>query len=335
MKKLLFLGMGIFSIIFVFNGFCGSFSQTYAHQVKVQANTTETFYIWREVSSQPFNELIVSWNALRPVVGTYTFFVRIKTKKLSGWLKYAEWGATRQHSFLYTKDEIAQSNIVTVTPKGGGLATEFEIKVEASGGADLANVHKLYACASNTQKYVSVKPAGSLESGFIEKVPQQSQMVLKHPRAKDMCSPTATSTVISYFLGKRVDPLDFAALVLDSGHNIYGNWPLNGAQVYDISDGKVFCWVERLASFDELHSYLRRDCPVVVSIQGPIKGSASPYQNGHLIVVIGWDAKNKRVLCVDSAFKANNLTMVWYDSDEFCKAWGRHKNLSYVFMPLG
>jgi len=328
------------------------FSRTYSKQVTENSNNTETSYVWHKDGVMPFDELIVSWNAIRPCTGKYTIFTRVKGKKWSGWLKYAEWGAMRQQSFSYSKDDVAQLNMVTVALKGGVLATEFEVKVEACGGAHLANLHKLYACLSNINKYVEAKVSPGLMSGFVDMVPQQSQKLLKHQRAKDMCSPTATSTVLSYFLEKLekneggwvssnssilrtvIDPVDFAALVHDDGHDIYGNWVLNMAQAYDISGGKVPCCVERLASFDELYTYLRCDRPVVVSVQGPLKGSASPYQHGHLMVVIGWDALAKRVLCIDSAFGSNNTTKVWYDIDAFCKAWGRRKNLSYVFMPM-
>ncbi len=327
--------------------YAGSFSKTYSHQVSATSNKLSS--VWHEDGTFPFNELIVSWNALRPKSGKYTIYTRVKGKRWSNWIKSAEWGAGRQQSFSYTKDEVAQLEINCITLKRNALATAFEVKVDVSGGADLGSMRHLYACASNLNKYGIIKPSRNLRSGVIEHVLQQSQMVLKHSRARDMCSPTATSTVVSYLLGRindywapdngkelraLFDAVDFAALAHDDTFDLYGNWVLNVAAAYDISGGKVPCRVERLASFDALHQYLLNDRPVVVSVQGPLRGSALPYAKGHLMVVIGWDAQNQLVCCIDSAFGSNKRTKVWYHSDDFLKAWGRRKNLSYVFMPL-
>ncbi len=347
MKRLVYGGV-LFYFLVVITTALGSeqkdssFTRLYAHQVSAAGEeSANASYAWHQQGVLPFNELIVSWNALRPKTGKYAFWVRLKGKEWSGWLKYAEWGAAGQQSFS-SRNNRARVNVDSVIPRDG-LATEFEVKVEATGGAELSDVRTLYACASNLNNYAVAKSIPGLESGFIDNVPQQSQMILKHQRAKDMCSPTSTSTVLSYFLtkadgsfdrGEIVDPVDFAALAHDDGHDIYGNWVLNVAAAYDVSGGKIPCCVKRLTGFHALHDCLLRDCPVVVSVQGPLKGSATPYQSGHLMVVIGWDATAKRVLCIDSAFGTNNATKVWYDSDEFCKAWGRRKNLSYVFMPL-
>lgn len=328
-------------------GVCPDFSKAYSH--RVYADKEASTYIWQEKKVYPFNELIVSWNALRPTSGNYTLYVRVKGARWSKWFKYAAWGVTHQQTFSSSKDDVASLCVNAVMMKNKGMGVSFEVKVEAAGGASMSDVHWLHACVSNTAKYKLQKPSRSLRSGYIDYVPQQSQMILKHPRSKSMCSPTATSTAVSYLLQRLergstfdqasivrevIDPVDFASLVYDTGHHIYGNWALNVAGAYDVSGGKIPCRVEHLPSFDVLYDYLRHDRPVVVSVAGPIKGGALPYKHGHLMVVIGWDARRRRVLCIDSAFKSNNATKVWYDSDEFCRAWGRRKNLSYIFMPL-
>jgi hypothetical protein len=325
-----------------------SFTKTYSHQLQL-TQETKTTYTWKEIKVFPFNELLVSWNAIRPKDGMFTIFIRVKGKKWSGWLKYAEWGASHQQAFSYVKDPVARLNGNAVTLKTNILASAFEIKVEASGGAQLNDFHCLNACVSNMNKYELSKPSRNLASVFIEQVPQQSQMILKHPHAKSMCSPTATSSVLSYFLQELssgtlqnnepnrqgiVDPVDFATLVYDARHNIYGNWALNVAAAYDVSGGKIPCRVEHLPNFTALYKYICHNRPVIVSIAGPLSGGATPYKSGHLMVVIGWDAYKQRVLCIDSAFKSNKTTKVWYNGDGFCKVWGRRKNLCYIFMPL-
>jgi hypothetical protein len=169
-------------------------------------------------------------------------------------------------------------------------------------------------------------------------------MALNHPDKKKLCSPTSTSIVLSYILAKlqdinsSVSPLvnadDFADLVYDQNNKIYGNWVLNVAAACDIACGKINGYVKRFNSFTELHEYLTKDIPIVVSIKGPITGGALPYKDGHLLVVTGWKQKTRKVICVDPAFKQNNLTLVYYKLDDFLEAWAKRNNVGYVFTPV-
>ena len=56
-----------------------------------------------------------------------------------------------------------------------------------------------------------------------------------------------------------------------------------------------------------------------------------PYEEGHLIVVKGYDASKKRVLCMDPAYPTNAETNVEYPYEAFMDAWGRRRRLAYLF----
>ena len=56
-----------------------------------------------------------------------------------------------------------------------------------------------------------------------------------------------------------------------------------------------------------------------------------PYANGDLMMVYGYDAATREVLCVDSAFPTDAQTKVCYKINDFLAAWGRRGNLAYVF----
>ncbi len=158
-----------------------------------------------------------------------------------------------------------------------------------------------------------------------------SQMALKHPRNGSICSPTSTTAALRYLTQRAIDPLDFAAHTRDHGFDIYGNWILSAAQASAELGNDWNCWVERLDGFSDIHQRLLRGFPVVISIRGPLQGSALPYEQGHLIVVIGYSPQERRVLCMDPAFPSETETLVSYDLDDLMQAWSRRGRVAYLF----
>lgn len=273
--------------------------------------------VWEEKETIPFNELILSWNGLRPAQGKWTFYVSLKEGE---WLKYAEWGPEGQGTF-HSVGEFAESYQDAVTPKE--LCTSFRVKVE---GEDLSTLRSLTVCVSNLERHAIHSPA-YLPSVLLP-VGGQSQMILNHPRCKDFCSPTATTTALNYLLGnKKIDPVAFAQLSHDDTFDIHGNWILNTAEAYNQT--QIGCHVERLSDFSALHAHLMRGEPVVVSVKGALPGAPKVYSSGHLICIIGFDGE--RVHCIDSAFPDDASTRVSYLLEDFLRAWGVRKNLAYVF----
>lgn len=274
-------------------------------------------FSWEEKNTLPFNELILSWNGIRPKKGKWTFWVSLKDEE---WLKYAEWAPDSQRSFK-SVGNFAESYQDVVIPKE--LCTHFRIKVE---GEDLSQLHFLNVCLSNLANHAIIIPQ-NLPPVLLKGVPRQSQMILDHPRHRDLCSPTSTSTAVNYLLKKRIDPLLFANLCHDNEFDIYGNWILNIAEAYNQIRSR--CHVERLTDFNALHAKLMQGRPVVVSVKGTIPGAPRPYPCGHLMCVIGFD--NGKVYCIDSGFTDNESTFVGYEIADFLQAWGIRRNLAYVF----
>lgn len=106
---------------------------------------------------------------------------------------------------------------------------------------------------------------------------------------------------------------------------------LNTAQASHKLGNPWNCFVARFTNFNQIVDQLRKGYPVVVSVKGPLKGSALPYESRHLLVVKGYDSKKQEVFCMDPAFSANELTHVTYALDDFLVAWGRRKGIAYVF----
>jgi hypothetical protein len=286
-----------------------------------------------------FSQLMFSWNAVRPQQGFFRFSVRVygnETKGWSSWYPMMEWGAGVQRSLVKKGiDPTSEYLYVRLEMLKGYTAQDFQIKIEAVGGADIGLLKLVTVCVSRLSlfEHENTSCYASYPSVYIEGVPQRSQMVLDHPRNKVFCSPTSLSMLASYLIKSEIDPILFAQGVYDNGFNAYGSWPFNIAHAYEYCGGSVFFRVMRLSSFADLYDYLTRAIPVVVSVRGDLAGAPQPYPHGHLIIVIGYDAIHRRVICHDPAHPTNEETLVSYGLADFLTAWERSHRLAYQASP--
>lgn len=312
------------------------FTTTHSYRLKAQDKQSEHF-AFQSISSLPFDELILSWNGKRPAIGKWKFFVRLKKEeRWSEPILYAEWTSASQRTFKYAPQGAWFESYQDAVYPREGYAHAFEIQVTAEDGASLLHLDTLHVCLSSLHHCGEIWEMPKFASVSLPQITGQSQMCLQHPRASDLCSPTATTTAINYLRRsgqKKIEPLDFAAKVHDDTFDIYGNWILNTAQAYVELEGLFECQTKRLAGFSALHSYLMRKLPVVVSVRGPLPGSSHPLTFGHLICVTGYDAEAKQVLCIDSGFPKDSQTTVRYYLHDFLEAWRRRYQIAYVFLP--
>lgn len=294
----------------------------------IHQNTIEP--IWQKESLAPFNELIFSWNADRPKEGKYHFFVSAKTKNWSPWLLYATWGEGGQKSFSNTAENApirVYQDALEILDEN--LATGFQIKIVTEGNASLDQIHHLHVYTNSEEPE---EGTSSFDEFIHLPVPGLSQMVLSHPRHKDLCSPTSTTAVTRYLSQKdALDPIEFALESWDGGFDIFGNWIFNVATSATKLGKNWSAWVERLSGFSGIYERLKQGTPVVVSVRSPLPGSAMTYSKGHLIAVIGYDPSEKKVICMDPAFPSNEETFVRYDLSDFIQAWSRRGKIAYVF----
>lgn len=285
----------------------------------------------------PFTQLIVSWNVYRPINGQFDFFIRSHAQgaapdRWDQWLKVASWGDGIQKSY-FSRGGDAVFNYVRLEMREGLLADGFEIKVEALQGASLKDVKAFFISTSNYKEFKPERPYSAskdLESLFITGVPEKSQKMVDHPRLGALCSPTSLSMILEALLGDYIDPLETARGVYDEGLDVFGNWTFNMAYAFEKASGNYFFYTARLSSFAHLYHFLEQDIPVGVSIRGKIKGGRKLYPHGHLLVVVGFDKKNQKVICYDPAFDALNQVKVLYDIAEFIPAWERSYRLAYI-----
>jgi hypothetical protein len=297
---------------------------------------TNKSWCWEKKQIPTFSQLIVSWNAFRPERGFFTFFIQVRdavTKTWYPWHRVAQWGKDIQRSFSSVSRRGTRFLYVRLEVPDDRLADAFRVRVIASKNAHLLDLSSVTVNTSNSKLFyseVADRSIRDLPSVFIQDIPRKSQINLNHPRNTALCSPTSVSMLLGYLLKRDVNALDIAKGVHDHGLDAFGSWPFNTAHAFEKTNGKCNFHVERLKSFKQLHAYLLKSMPVVVSVTGPLRGGARPYKAGHLLVVVGFDRKRRKVWCHDPAFDSHARICVSYDLVPFLRAWERSRRLAYV-----
>lgn len=296
-----------------------------------ELDLTQPECIFTKENVDSFDELIISWNANRPLCGYYLIQLSAYTDEWSDWMNYAYWGKENQYTFkeiLFEKDlQVFQDALEILN---GSIARGFRVRILAKEGATLEQFRSLHASImrksahSFTDDFSAIEPIEIPVAGL-------SQMALLDPRSRRLCSPTSTTAVLRFLKQTELSPLLFADRVFDTAFDIYGNWILNTAQAsHELGKGWS-CYVSRLTDFQELYIRLKSGVPQIVSIRGPLPGSALPYESGHLLVVRGYDPVSKEVICMDPAFPNDQSTWVRYKLVDFLEAWRRKGGLTYIF----
>lgn len=284
----------------------------------------------------PFTQLIFSWNAVRPKKGYFSFWVQARdgqSKRWGSWHHMMDWGNDVQRSYRSKSNGISNYNFVRLEMAAGLTGDSFRVKMVQHNGALLNGIQAFSVSCANFNLFesesVNVAIAG-LPSVHIKQVPAISQFALDHPKSDCICSPTSCSMLTGFLTQQDVDPSVFAAKAFDAGLGAYGSWPFNMAHAYEVCQGAFCFFTTRLTGFARLHHRLMQGVPVVVSVRGPLQGAASAYRAGHLLIVVGWDAKKQEVIVHDPAFKTDRDTVKRYAIQDFLEAWERSRRLAYL-----
>lgn len=297
------------------------------------------FCVYQHEDVHPFTQLVFSWNGFRPEKGYCSFWIQerdSKTKRWSSWHKMFDWGEKVQRSYTSYGDGTSTYHHVRLETENGRHSDAFRVSIVSKNDADLSLIKAVSAAISDWDKFASEvgdKQLLKLPSVYVSKVPSFSQMTLNHPRSNHLCSPTSCSMLMAFLRGTPVSPVDFAKKVYDEGLDTFGSWPFNMAHAFERSEGTVLFATARFNSFSGLHKRLQKDIPVVVSVRGRIRGAPKVYPSGHLLVVVGFDAHSKKVICHDPAFGSDSQVEVKYALADFLKAWENSNRLAYLAYP--
>jgi hypothetical protein len=311
------------------------FSKTFSDEQMAENNDKSQLYFAKE-DVPLFSQLIFSWNSFRLRKGFYSFYVAARdaqSGKWGEWHRMADWGANIQRSYLSNADHISHYHFVRLEIHTRGLSDAFRIKIVPNEGARLNQIKSMAVSTANLNDFKAEtidQEMMQLPSVHVRNVPMIAQFALEHPNNDAICSPTSCSMLTGFLSQKPVDPIEFAAKAYDQGLGVFGSWPFNMAYAFEVCDGSHRFYTARLNSFARIHARLKAGMPVVVSVRGPLEGAEKPYKNGHLLVVVGYDAKKREVIAHDPAFKTDRETERRYPLKSFLQAWERSRRLAYV-----
>ena len=331
--------MWLFFILFFSYHPLSSWTYTYKKNSKDVLNKKETSYVWEKKCITPFTQLIFSWNGIRPRSGYIKIEGQIReasTKKWFPWHEMIHWGNAIQKSFFSVHADASAYSHVRLETAQGKLADAFRIRISSSGRASIEAIECLFAATHNKELFKAEDAKNYYKlypSVIIQGVKGISQKKVEHEDALTICSPTSLCMLTRYIKQEQLSPIEFANSVYDQALKIYGNWLFNVAYAFEASNKKAFFYVTRLASFRKLYGLLKRNIPVVVSVRGTIKGAPQSYPSGHLLIVIGYDAPTKSIICHDPAATEDNDTLKHYLLEDFLPAWERSHRLAYIAEP--
>lgn len=292
--------------------------------------------ILEKINIPSFNQIIFSWNALRPLQGYFSFYVQVRDKTTKKWgvLHHMyDWGLNKASSYKSVSDGMSCYEYVRLEMAPHRLADAFRIKVQSKDGAPLSLIRSATVAAScyNLFEAENSDLYNLYTSVTVNTVPKIAQFALDHEQKDKICSPVSL-TMLLQSLGYYVAVEKVIEKSYDNGLKAFGSWPFNIAHAFECSGGNAYFYVCRLNSFDQVYTQLKKNIPVVVSVRGPLPGAERPYAQGHLLVIVGWDQEKKEVICHDPAFDDPQKTLKYYPIKPFLAAWERSRRLAYMTM---
>lgn len=283
----------------------------------------------------PFTQLLVYWNGKKPAQGYWQISARIKDSKTKKWSKkivLMDWGKNRNHSYSDTTLKNIKNHHVRLEVENNQKAAGFMITITAKNGAKLSDLDLIGATISDFSKFESENFQKYQNTKSIKlNLPKISQIETEHKDAHRICSPTSLAMVLGYLSQKKIDAGTTADKVYDSSLDAYGAWQYNIAHASEILRHKYSVHLKRLAFFQDILDNLKVGLPVIVSVRGEIRGAPKAYNNGHLMVIIGYNSQTKQVICHDPAWQQDNEVLQYYPLKDFLSAWDRSYRLAYCF----
>jgi hypothetical protein len=293
-----------------------------------------------------FTEAIASWNADTPTGTWVETLIRAQVGGLwTKWYNLGVWaagtGTVERHSVSGQGDADGYVTTDTLVLSGKKVAADaFQVKLRlfSTTGSPAPSVRLASVAYSTTPtKKVTLAPGDPANWPRLLAVPECSQMV--YPDGGEVwCSPTSTSMVLGYygFDAGPCAPRVRAAVdgVYDWLYEGHGNWPFNTA--YAATFG-LEAYVARFTSLRQAEAWVAAGAPVVVSFawgNHDLAGAAIPASNGHLAVLVGFDAAGNPIIN-DPAAATDGAVQRAYDRAEFESLWLEHSGGTvYLIFPV-
>ncbi len=266
------------------------------------------------IETAPAREAVVSWNT-RAAQGALELRVRRADGALSGWLPYVEWNARGRRS-LCGSDGVAAIELDVVRTPSPLAALEVRASVSLDALA------------------VSVPPAREPRGGtareLLVDVRPRSQYLRAHPEQRGWCSPASLAMLLAHW-GRILTTAEVAKRVRDDAYGGAGNWAFNAALAGALGLRSA---VVHLRDLLHAAAFLEAGVPLALSFSwraGELPGAPLEHSDGHLAVLIGFDAQGDPVL----NDPAQPALRVRYPHGAFERAWLAHGGIAYALAPPG
>jgi hypothetical protein len=319
-----------------------------------------------EIESDPFQHMVLSWNADTPYGTSVKIEARVRVNGTwSKWLLVGTWSSSAEKASAMKPDQcgdsIAYVDTDTVTVKG----KVYDIKtspISQNGETADKYAYRLTLMTEDinvtpTVRLVTAAFKNTLEGQQIKKIPDSvsqgdidaftgtldvkpySQMIRDPQFSSVICSAVSSCMILDY-KGVHILPEMAAMGVLDTYYDGYGNWPFNAAFIASFG---FESYIEYCAGLDDIKRELMMNNLVICSVRykrdDSVDGnlpilSAAPIDRtpGHLIVVVGYerDEDGKTFVIVnDPAAEDDASVRRRYDEKQFMAAWGASNMVAY------
>jgi peptidase C39-like protein len=294
-----------------------------------------------------YKEAIASWNAATPA-GSWVE-IQFRAQYGTRWSKWyilgiwaSDYSTIRRHSVASQGDSdglVSADTFISSSKKATTNKFQLKLRLFSADGVATPSVRNAsVAYSSEKPKTATVSAGNPALWNTLLNVPECSQMV--YPDGGSVwCSPTSTSMVLGYWNQDTgpCEPRVRAAVdgVYDWVYDGHGNWPFNTA--YAATFGYEG-YVARLTSLARAEEFVAAGVPVIMSVawsQGQLTGADVDSTNGHLVVLVGFDAAGNLIIN-DPATPANETVQRTYLRSEFEPLWLQASGgVVYLIYPQG
>jgi hypothetical protein len=283
------------------------------------------------VPRSAFDEAVISWNATTPADTWVEVQLRVNhAGAWSNWHSFGLWnsgnGPFQRHSLSQGKDSMGEVQVDTFYAKA--RVERYQLRVRRYSTSRL-----IAPCIQHVSiAYSSFPPRPALIStgdhacwNTLLAVPPHSQM--QYPiNGRFWCSPVSLAMVIAYWQGRQPTAPDIARAVegvYDADYDGHGNWAFNAAFA---PQAGLEGYILRLPSLAAAEQWIAADIPLIITYQwrdGELTGAAIPESPGHLVVLVGFDAKGNPIVndpaaiedgAVRRTYARHEIERLWLES---------------------
>jgi hypothetical protein len=294
-------------------------------------------------TAEPFDQLIVSWNAVCPA-GSW-LVVEARARVEGRWTKWFNlgWWAPDDRLFRRTSPDPQKD-------PDGRVDTDILLLASPASSAQI----RLTLCSRDPSKSPALRraacsfsrtgaqPSSEAEpypegEGIVLDVPEISQLAYP-PRGNVWCSPTSVTMVLNYWADKRGNPRwktdvrAAAAGIHDLRWGGTGNWTFNTAYAGSFPGISAVC--ARLDGLRDVEGWIRKGVPVVLSISGDVLHGRGGSGGGHLVVCAGFDRHGNPVVNDPFAdLSKGERVRRTYPRERLLEAWWTSLGTVYLIQP--